>query len=177
MHCLLFLQYGPHDDSVKILPHAVSWIYWLPIYTQILFDLIGFTTGHSTLTILASLTKNSRSHWCFQLLTRILDGLFEFLILQVGDPRLYVCQAPGPLICVSPCGSILGPFWVHFGSIWVPIWGPFFFGSIFGPFCLLSKGVQSVFKQESVFRQESITRQESVFRQECSLDKNSSLDC
>ena len=71
-----------------------------------------------------------------------------------GDPRLHVCQAPNAFICVSPCGSILGPFWVHFGSI-------------LGPF-----GVQ-----ESVFRQESTTRQESVFRQECSLDKNSSLDC
>ena len=54
---------------------------------------------------------------------------------------------------------ILGPFWVHFGSI-------------LGPF-----GVQeSVFRQESVFTQESMTRQESMFRQECSLDKNSSLD-
>ena len=56
-----------------------------------------------------------------------------------GDPRLYVCQAPGAFICVSPCGSILGPFWVHSGSILGPfevhlesIWGPFgvYFGSI-----------------------------------------------
>ena len=30
-----------------------------------------------------------------------------------GDPRSYVCQAPGALICVSPCGSIWGPFGVQ----------------------------------------------------------------
>ena len=38
-----------------------------------------------------------------------------------GDPRLYVCQAPGALMCVSPfgvhLGSIWGPFRVHLGSI------------------------------------------------------------
>ena len=34
--CLLFLQYGLHVNSVKILPHAVVWIHWLPRYTQIL---------------------------------------------------------------------------------------------------------------------------------------------
>ena len=49
-----------------------------------------------------------------------------------GDPRLYVCQAPDALICVSPCGSILGPFWVHLGSILGPFW--VHFGSILGPF-------------------------------------------
>ena len=47
-----------------------------------------------------------------------------------GDPRLYVCQAPGALICVSPCGSILGPFWVHLGSIHL---GSIHLGSIWGP--------------------------------------------
>ena len=81
----------------------------------------------------------------------------------LGDPRLYVCQAPNAFICVSPCGSILGPFGVHFGSIRGPFW--VHFGSIL------------LVEQESVFRQESTTRQESVFRQECSLDKKSSLDC
>ena len=34
----------------------------------------------------------------------------------LGDLRLCVCQAPGAFICVSPCGSILGPVWVHLGS-------------------------------------------------------------
>ena len=61
----------------------------------------------------------------------------------LGDPRLYVCQAPNAFICVSPCGSIFGPFLVHFGSILGPfrvhfgsISGPFrvHFGSILGPF-------------------------------------------
>ena len=53
-----------------------------------------------------------------------------------------MCQAPGALICVSPCGSILGhilgPFWVHSGSILGPgsVLGPFWVrsGSIVGPF-------------------------------------------
>ena len=61
----------------------------------------------------------------------------------LGDPRLYVCQAPNAFICVSSSVSILGPFWVHFGSILGPFWvhfgsilGPFWvhFGSILGPF-------------------------------------------
>ena len=30
-----FLQYGPHDISVEILPYAFLWIHWLPRYTQI----------------------------------------------------------------------------------------------------------------------------------------------
>ena len=53
-----------------------------------------------------------------------------------GDPRSYVCQAPGALIRVSTCGSILGPL----GSILV--------------MHLQGSGFQSVFGQESVFRQE-----------------------
>ena len=32
----LLLQYGLHDNSVKILPYAVLWIHWLPIFTQVL---------------------------------------------------------------------------------------------------------------------------------------------
>ena len=56
-----------------------------------------------------------------------------------GDPRLYVCQAPGALIRVSTCGSILGsilgPSCVHIGSNL----GPFcvHFGSILGPFLII----------------------------------------
>ena len=36
VNCPPFLQYGPHDDSVEILPYAVLWIHWLPGYTQVL---------------------------------------------------------------------------------------------------------------------------------------------
>ena len=36
VNCLLFLQYGPQDDWVEILPYAVLWIHWLPGYTQVL---------------------------------------------------------------------------------------------------------------------------------------------
>ena len=50
---------------------------------------------------------------CFQTLI-----LLEILRIQKsGDPRLYVCQAPGALTRVSTCGSMLGPCWVHYGSI------------------------------------------------------------
>ena len=58
---------------------------------------------------------------------------------QLGDPRLHVCQAPNAFICVSSSvvhfGSILGPFWVHFGVYFGSILGPFWvhFGSIVGP--------------------------------------------
>ena len=31
MNCHLFLQYGPHDISVEILPFAFLWIHWLPV--------------------------------------------------------------------------------------------------------------------------------------------------
>ena len=99
-------------------------------------------------------------------------SFFSFL-QNLGDPRSCVCQAPNAFICVSPCGSILGPFWVHFGSILGPFWvhfgsilGPFWvhFGSILGPFCLLSE----CWLMHLVH---------SMFCKECSLDKNSSLDC
>ena len=43
--------------------------------------------------------------------------------IWLGDPPLYVCQALGALIRVSTCGSILGPFGVHFGGpFWVHFW-------------------------------------------------------
>ena len=49
-----------------------------------------------------------------------------------GDPRLYVCQAPGALICGV---TVWVHFGVHFGSILGPFWGPFWvhFGSMLGP--------------------------------------------
>ena len=62
----------------------------------------------------------------------------NMLSRNLAHPRLYVCQAPGALICVSPCGSKLGPgFWVHSGCDWTQhgcILGPFWihFGSILG---------------------------------------------
>ena len=38
MNSHLFLQYGLHDDLVKILPYAVFWIHQLPEYTQVFHD-------------------------------------------------------------------------------------------------------------------------------------------
>ena len=53
------------------------------------FNYVGCTTP----TISQNFTRHSRSHWCFQLLTSILDGLFEFLILRVDeiDPTQFSC--------------------------------------------------------------------------------------
>ena len=48
--------------------------------------------------------------------------LNKIVYQKKGDPRSYVCQTPGALVCVSPCVSILGPFWVHLGSILGPFW-------------------------------------------------------
>ena len=42
--------------------------------------------GCTTPTILFhNFAWHSRSHWCFQLLTRVLDGFFEFRILRVDE--------------------------------------------------------------------------------------------
>ena len=50
----------------------------------------------------------------------------------LGDPHFCVCQAPNAFMCVSPCGSILGPFWVHSGSILGSIFGVHFLGPFLG---------------------------------------------
>ena len=41
--------------------------------------------GYTTPTILHNFTGHRRSHWCFQLLTCVLDGFFEFRILGVDE--------------------------------------------------------------------------------------------
>ena len=41
--------------------------------------------GSITPTIFHNFTRHRKSHWCFQLLTRVLDGLFEFRILWVDE--------------------------------------------------------------------------------------------
>ena len=46
------------------------------------FDLIGFTTGRTMLTVLACLARHGGSHWRFQFLASILDVFFEFLVLR-----------------------------------------------------------------------------------------------
>ena len=43
--------------------------------------------GYTTPTIFQSFAGHSRSHWCFQLLTRVLDGFLEFLILRVDEMK------------------------------------------------------------------------------------------
>ena len=47
----------------------------------------------TTSTIVRNFTEHTRRHWCFQLLTRVLDGFFEFRILRVDeiDPTQFSC--------------------------------------------------------------------------------------
>ena len=49
------------------------------------FDLIGFTTCRPILIVFAYLTRHCGSHWCFQFLASILDGLLKFLVLRVNE--------------------------------------------------------------------------------------------
>ena len=49
-----------------------------------------FFVGSTTPAIFHNFTRHSRSHWCFQLLTRVLDGFFEFLIIRVDE--IYLSQ-------------------------------------------------------------------------------------
>ena len=59
------------------------------------FDLnsLVFATGLSMLTLLACLARHSGSHWCFQFLVSILDGLLECLVLRVDEinPSQFSC--------------------------------------------------------------------------------------
>ena len=54
------------------------------------FNVIGCTTPTI---LLHNFAGQSRSHRCFQILTNILDGFFEFLILRVNeiDPLQFSC--------------------------------------------------------------------------------------
>ena len=49
--------------------------------------------GCTTPTIFRNFTRHSRSHWCFQLHTCVLDGFLEFHILGVDeiDPTQFSC--------------------------------------------------------------------------------------
>ena len=88
MNCLVFLQYGLHDDSVKILPYAFLWIHQLPRKSCFIF--IGCT---NPTILLYNFARHNRSQRFFQFLTSILDGFFEFLILRVNeiDPSQFSC--------------------------------------------------------------------------------------
>ena len=78
MNCLLFLQYDLHDDLVLNFPYAFS------------VDSSASRIHASFVLILSDpslpqFSRHSRSHWCFQLLTRVLDGFSEFLVLRVDE--------------------------------------------------------------------------------------------
>ena len=54
------------------------------------FDLISLVYHQFTiLTVLSYLARQSGSHWCFQFLASILDGLFEFLVLRVNEINVH----------------------------------------------------------------------------------------
>ena len=86
MNCYLFLQYGLHadfgrDSSIRSLAGSLA----SKIHAS--FDLISLDLprGRPILIVLAYLARHSGSHWCFQFLASIIDGLFEFLVLRVNE--------------------------------------------------------------------------------------------
>ena len=85
MNCHLLLRYGPRDNLVKILPFAFSWIRWLQRYTQILNWIHSSCTDLAILALLACLARHSGSHWCFQFLSSIPYGFFDFPVLRVNE--------------------------------------------------------------------------------------------
>ena len=48
-------------------------------------EIMSLATGLTILAVLAYLSKHSGSHWRFQFLASILDGFFEFLVLNVNE--------------------------------------------------------------------------------------------
>ena len=66
---------------------------------KICFNFVGSLTP----TILHNFTRHSRSHWCFKLLTRVLDGLVEFLIIRVDEID------PSQLSCVFKMELLIRP--------------------------------------------------------------------
>ena len=73
--------------------------------------------GYTTPTIFPNFAGHSKSHWCFQLLTRVLDRFFEFLILWVDeiDPSQFSCVFKmelfiRPLLLLRQLGVLLIDF-------------------------------------------------------------------
>ena len=79
----------------------------------------GWDDGRTATLCPRQIRQARRTSECHERCTAV---LIACLMTLSGDPRLYVCQAPNAFICVSPCGSIFGPFLVHFGSISGPFW-------------------------------------------------------
>ena len=81
-----FLQYGLHDDSVKVLPYAVLWIHWLPKYTQVLFlILLGLPLVTTCWLFLLVLQGMAGATNASNFLRAFLMVLFEFLVLRVNE--------------------------------------------------------------------------------------------
>ena len=101
------LQYGLHDDSVKIHTQSCGFAGFQNT-RKFWFDLIGFTTGRTMLTVLAGLARHRGSHWCFQLLANILDGLFKFLVLRVNEiiSRSFLALSSWGFSCDHFCFSL-----------------------------------------------------------------------
>ena len=90
MNCLLSLQYGLHGDLVKILPYRSFGFTSFQNTRKSCFHFVGCTTPTI---LLHNFAGHSRSYRCFQFLTSILDGFFQFLILRVNeiDPTQFSC--------------------------------------------------------------------------------------
>ena len=83
--CPLFLHRGPHDDLVRFSHTQSCGFIGFQNTRKFSFDTSGFISSHPMLTVLACLARHRGSHWCFQILASILDGFFEFLVLEVDE--------------------------------------------------------------------------------------------
>ena len=82
----LFLQYGPHDILVEILPYAfLVDSLASKIHAKFRLEIISLATGLPMLAFLACLARHGGSHWCFQFLSSISNGFLELLLLRVNE--------------------------------------------------------------------------------------------
>ena len=73
--------------------------------------------------------------------------------LQIGVILVYMCvKIQMRFFCVSPCGSVLGPFWVHFGSISGPFWVHFGSIRVHFDYCLNNNAFFEGIEFQSTFR-------------------------
>ena len=70
-------QWFSHTQSCRFTSFQNTRKFW--------FDLIGFTTTPTILTVLNNFARQSGSHRCLQILASILDDLLKFLVLRVNE--------------------------------------------------------------------------------------------
>ena len=82
MNCLLFLQYGLHDDAASNFPYAFLWIHQLPeIHASFVLILLDVPLPQFFIILQGIAGATDVSNF----LRAFLMGFFEFRILRVDD--------------------------------------------------------------------------------------------